>query len=42
MPISDKLRFFSSYVVSYDTRLRNPRWVLEHFNRGGLNGDGTR
>ncbi|KAL4428150.1 hypothetical protein ABPG75_002239 [Micractinium tetrahymenae] len=43
MPVGDRLRLFSDYVASFDTRLRNPRWVLEHINRERLAGrDGNR
>ncbi|GAB4818802.1 hypothetical protein N2152v2_005848 [Parachlorella kessleri] len=42
MPISDKLRLFTDYVVNFDTSHRNPKWVIEHVNKKSLAGDGTR
>jgi DNA/RNA endonuclease G (NUC1) len=36
MPVGDRLRLFSGFAVSFDTRLRNPRWVLEHITPGKL------
>lgn len=36
MPVGDRLRLFTNYAASFDTRLRNPRWVLEHVNAGQL------
>ena len=36
MPVGDRLRLFSDYAASFDTRLRNPRWVLEHVTAAGL------
>lgn len=36
--MGDRLRLFSDYVASFDTRLRNPRWVLERINRDTLAG----
>ncbi|PRW44603.1 mitochondrial nuclease [Chlorella sorokiniana] len=36
MPVGDRLRLFTDFAASFDTRLRNPRWVLEHINRGKL------
>lgn len=36
--MGDRLRVFSDYVASFDTRLRNPRWVLERINRDTLAG----
>lgn len=32
MPVGDRLRVFTDYASSFDTRLRNPRWVLEHID----------
>jgi endonuclease G len=36
MPVGDRLRIFSGYAASFDTRLRNPRWVLEHITGEAL------
>ena len=41
-PSTDNLRFFRNFVVSYDTRLRNPKWVMEHITRKQTKGDGNR
>ena len=30
------------YIVAYDTRNRNPLWVLEHLTRDSVNGEGNR
>ena len=40
MPVGDRLRVFSGYAASYDTRLRNPRWVLEHISAATLKSGG--
>ena len=40
MPVGDRLRVFSDYAASYDTRLRNPRWVLEHISAATLQSGG--
>jgi hypothetical protein len=42
MPNGERLRFFSNFVVSFDARTRNPRWVLEHITREQTRGDGNR
>ncbi len=42
MPDDVLLRAFTDYVVAFDTRLRNPRWVLEHINRDKGRGDANR
>ena len=42
MPVSDVLRDFDGFAISYDTRLRNPRWVLERITRTSSHGDGKR
>jgi len=43
MPVGDRLRLFTNYAASFDTRLRNPRWVLEHINADKLGrGQGSR
>ncbi len=41
-PSSENLRMFQDFVVSYDARLRNPRWVLEHLRRDGARGEANR
>ncbi len=41
-PSSDNLRAFRHFVVCYDYRLRNPRWVLEHVSRERSSGDAQR
>ncbi|CAK0783055.1 hypothetical protein CVIRNUC_006250 [Coccomyxa viridis] len=41
-PSSENLRFFKNFVVSYESRLRNPRWVLEHITAQQTQGDGNR
>ena len=41
-PSTEHLRFFKNFVVSYDTRLRNPRWVMEHITRKQTKGEGNR
>lgn len=38
MPVGDRLRVFTHYAASFDTRLRNPRWVLEHLSADTLAG----
>lgn len=42
VPSTNNLRFFKDFVVSYDTRMRNPRWVMEHITRTQTRGKGTR
>ena len=42
IPLSSNFRVFSSYVSEYDPRLRNPKYVLEHFTAEVLRGDGER
>jgi hypothetical protein len=42
MPQTEQLRFFSGFVACVDGATRNPKWVLEHFTRDSLRGDGTR
>lgn len=41
-PSTEHLRFFKDFVVSCDTRLRNPRWVMEHITRKQTRGVGNR
>jgi endonuclease G, mitochondrial len=38
MPKADRLCMYSNFVVSFDTRLRNPKWVVEHITSN----DGSR
>lgn len=42
MPDDTVLRAFTDFVVSFDTRLRNPRWVLEHIDRRKGRGEANR
>lgn len=42
IPLSSNFRVFTSYVAEYDPRLRNPKYVLEHFTADVLRGDGNR
>lgn len=42
MPDGEQLRFFKNFVVCFDARMRNPRWVLEHITREQTRGDGNR
>ena len=42
MPVSDSLRAFTGYVVAWDTRLRDPKWVIEHLTRDSTSGGGSR
>ena len=41
-PSTEQLRFFKNFVVSYDARMRNPRWVLEHITTKQARGEGNR
>ena len=41
-PSTEQLRFFKNFVVSYDARMRNPRWVLEHITTKQIRGEGSR
>ena len=41
-PSGENLRFFRNFVVSYDARLRNPRWVIEHISRDSTRGEAHR
>ena len=41
-PSSENLRAFQHFVVAYDSRLRNPRWVLERISRERSGGDAQR
>ena len=36
MPVTNRLRVFSNFVALWDTRLRNPAWVLEYVSRETL------
>ena len=41
--MGDRLRLHTDFLLSFDTRLRNPRWVLEHISRDKLRSrQGTR
>ncbi|EIE23808.1 DNA/RNA non-specific endonuclease, partial [Coccomyxa subellipsoidea C-169] len=42
LPSSEGLRFFKNFVLSFDSRTRNPRWVLEHITRAQTQGEGNR
>lgn len=42
MPQTEQLRFFSGFVTCFDGAARNPKWVLEHFTKDSLHGEGTR
>lgn len=33
LPTADQVRVFTDFIVSYDNRLRNPKWVIEHLSR---------
>ena len=41
-PVGDILRTFDGFAASYDTRLRNPRWVLERLTKESSKGSGNR
>lgn len=41
-PASDSIRVLTNFVIDFDTRLRNPKWVVEHFTDEKLQGDGNR
>ena len=41
-PSSENLRAFQHFVVAYDSRLRNPRWVLERISKEHSGGDAQR
>ena len=41
-PSTENLRAFNHFVVAYDSRLRNPRWVLERISRERSSGDAQR
>ncbi|KAK9814237.1 hypothetical protein WJX72_002706 [[Myrmecia] bisecta] len=42
LPSTENLRFYKNFVVSFDCRLRNPHWVLEHVHTGSHKGDANR
>ena len=42
MPLSDSLRVLTNVVIDFDTRLRNPKWVVEHISADKLRGEGAR
>lgn len=33
LPGSDNLKFYESFILSYDNRLKQPAWVLEHLTK---------
>ncbi len=42
MPVGSVLRPFTNFVSFFDTRTRNPHWVIERISEGTSNGDGNR
>ena len=42
LPTSDPLRVYTNFIASWDSRMRNPKWVIEHITRDKLKGEGTR
>ena len=42
LPLSDPIRAYNNFVAGMDTRLRNPKWVIEHLTRDKLKGEGVR
>lgn len=42
LPSKDNLRLFNDFLISYDRRLRNPIWVMEHLNSEKLDGSAKR
>jgi DNA/RNA non-specific endonuclease len=36
------IRYFSDFVVDFDSRTRNPKWVLEHLTTSSVNGTAER
>ena len=42
LPVRQRIRQFSGYVVGFDPATRNPMWVLEHLNKETANGNGDR
>lgn len=41
-PTTEALRTYDGYVVAFDYRTRNPKWVLEHITKDSSNGDADR
>eukprot|EP01025_Chloroclados_australasicus_P011080 TRINITY_DN14801_c0_g1_i3.p2 TRINITY_DN14801_c0_g1~~TRINITY_DN14801_c0_g1_i3.p2 ORF type:complete len:369 (-),score=43.16 TRINITY_DN14801_c0_g1_i3:565-1671(-) len=41
-PIGEALRLYEGYVVCFDYKTRNPKWVLEHLTRESVSGDADR
>eukprot|EP00884_Botryococcus_braunii_P007375 jgi/Botrbrau1/16639/Bobra.0068s0058.3 len=41
-PSEPCIRQYTNFVVEYDPRLRNPKWVLEHLHRDRSRGPGSR
>eukprot|EP00878_Enallax_costatus_P045562 GHUV01054974.1.p1 GENE.GHUV01054974.1~~GHUV01054974.1.p1 ORF type:complete len:126 (+),score=11.38 GHUV01054974.1:190-567(+) len=42
IPQTETLRFYEGYVASFDSRTRNPKWVLEYITKDSLKGEGNR
>lgn len=42
VPQTSALRYNTGYVVDFDFRTRNPKWVLEHLSAHSVQGDGER
>eukprot|EP00242_Pyramimonas_sp_CCMP2087_P005292 CAMPEP_0198203348 /NCGR_PEP_ID=MMETSP1445-20131203/6615_1 /TAXON_ID=36898 /ORGANISM="Pyramimonas sp., Strain CCMP2087" /LENGTH=365 /DNA_ID=CAMNT_0043874695 /DNA_START=122 /DNA_END=1219 /DNA_ORIENTATION=+ len=42
LPLGQNLRIFKQFVASFDSRTRNPQWVLEHVSRDSAVGEGDR
>lgn len=42
IPQTDTLRFYEGFVASFDSRLRNPKWVLEYITQDSIKGEGNR
>lgn len=42
MPIKERVRAFTGFFASFDGATRNPVWVLEHFNKSTVHGEGDR
>lgn len=42
IPQTDTLRFYEGFVASFDSRLRNPKWVLEYITKDSIKGEGNR
>uniref|UniRef100_A0A7S0RJH0 Endonuclease n=1 Tax=Pyramimonas obovata TaxID=1411642 RepID=A0A7S0RJH0_9CHLO len=42
LPVGQNLRIYKQFVSSFDSRTRNPQWVLERVNRDTAFGEGNR